>query len=122
MKSNVSFENTSFKPQKYQVKEKIMTTTYPDQQRINQLREQLAQEEAQLNEFNQMTEAQQLAVELHDRTCTLPHEDMCAWEYETRWSKSRGWTHDHYQEKAEKMLAMTTRENISEIITIIKSL
>lgn len=100
-----------------------MTTTYPDQQRINKLREQLAQEEAQLEEFSQLTEAQQLAVELHDRTCTLPHQDRCAWEYETAWGEgNHGWTHQHYLEKAEKLLALTTRENISTILTVIKSL
>lgn len=100
-----------------------MITAVPDQAKINQLRAQLAEEEAKLTKFTQMTEAQRLATEIHDRTCHLEHTEMCGWFYETGWTeKDHAWTHERYLEKAERLLQIATYDEVIEITNILRGI
>lgn len=97
-----------------------MTTAVQAQERINKLREQLAVEEAKLATFNQLTEAQRLATEIHQRTCHLDHMERCGWDYDNWTDPARGRTRQRYLEKAEKALQVATYDKIVEIIEIIR--
>lgn len=97
-----------------------MTTAVPVQEKIDQLRAQLAAEEAKLTQFNQLTEAQRLATEIHQRTCHLDHIERCGWDYENWNNAVRNYTRERYLEKAEKALQVATYDKIVEIIEIIR--
>jgi len=72
------------------------------QNKVEQLRTELAEAENKLADFQELPEVRQLATALHDKQCHWNHEDQCGWYYEKNWTD---YAHNEYAEKAEKILA-----------------
>ena len=89
-----------------------------------QLAELEAKKAKRDREENGLTEAQKLAIRLHEALCASNHTDMCGWYYDdmtkpTTWTNTYG-AHKRYLQKAEAALKVADFETILNITLAIK--
>jgi hypothetical protein len=78
-------------------------------EKVETLRRELAKAEAELAQFNSLTEDKRLAIAIHDKQCHWNHTDGCSWFY-AKDDVAETWTSEHshiqYLEKAHNVLAV----------------
>lgn len=84
----------------------------------------IAELKRQKDEFLAMSPAAQLAISLHDATCSWNHTDGCGWFYEIdkgihNWT---GYSHSSFLRKAETMMKLLPGVDSETIIAVTKTI
>lgn len=95
-----------------------MTTLNGNLQRqAAELKEQLAEVEAEIRRQEGLPEVERLAEHIHQKTCRYEHTEACGWYYENNdWTK---WTHARYLEKAKQVLEVADYKQATDLLDVL---
>ena len=86
---------------------------------IDEKKRELAELQRKLAKHTELTQAQQLAEELHSIRCHKDHTEGCTWHYEN-WETSTAPSNvrERYRQAAEQMLSITDFGTITSLFNI----
>lgn len=89
-------------------------------EKLVRLRAEMAEVEKEITREQLLTPAERVAEAFHQKHCHMEHTERCGWYYEKQFGNGEpvGWTHQHYLDKAEKLLAIVPEATALQVLNV----